>query len=95
MPYIKQGQREALDKQIDELVAAIEKQHTDLDLDPGILNYVVTKLAINLNFRRNYKNFNAIVGALECCKLELYRRGIAPYEDKKIQENGDVYDSSK
>lgn len=95
MPYIKKEQRETLDKQITELAAAIEKQHTDVDLDPGILNYVVTKLILDLNFRRNYKNFNAVVGALECCKLELYRRGIAPYEDKKIQENGDVYDSRK
>jgi hypothetical protein len=27
---------------------------------------------------------------LECCKLELYRKIAAPYEDIKIQENGDV-----
>ena len=31
------------------------------------------------------------MGALECAKLELYRRVAAPYEDVKIMENGDVY----
>ncbi len=35
--------------------------------------------------------FNAVVGALECAKLELYRRMVAPYENGKIAENGDVY----
>lgn len=33
-----------------------------------------------------------MVGALECAKLELYRRIAIPYEEQKIQENGDVYD---
>lgn len=37
-----------------------------------------------------YSDYNALVGALECTKLELYRRHIAPYEDKKIAEHGDV-----
>lgn len=31
------------------------------------------------------------VGALECCKLEFYRRVAVPYEDRKIKSNGDVY----
>lgn len=32
-----------------------------------------------------------IQGALECCKLEFYRRVAVPYEDRKIKLNGDVY----
>jgi len=39
----------------------------------------------------SYSNVNEIIGALECIKLELYRRVAAPYEDLKIEENGDVY----
>ena len=31
-----------------------------------------------------------IIGALECIKMELYRRGVSEYEDKKILENGDI-----
>jgi hypothetical protein len=38
----------------------------------------------------NYQHFNDVLGALEGAKLELYRRRIAPYEDTKIVENGDV-----
>jgi len=30
------------------------------------------------------------ITACECAKLEFYRRYVAPYEDKKIEENGDV-----
>jgi hypothetical protein len=36
----------------------------------------------------NYKNINAAVGVLECCKQELYRMTAAPYEDIKINNNG-------
>jgi hypothetical protein len=39
----------------------------------------------------SYKNINQAIGALECAKLELYRRVAAPYEDKKALINGDVY----
>jgi hypothetical protein len=31
------------------------------------------------------------VGAIECCKLEFYRRVAVPYEERKIKTNGDVY----
>ena len=34
-----------------------------------------------------------MVGVLECCKLELYRKLAAPYEDTKEMESGPVYDS--
>ena len=32
------------------------------------------------------------MGALEGVKLEMYRRKISAYEDRKIEMNGDVYD---
>ena len=38
----------------------------------------------------NYADINSAIGVLECAKLELYRRQAAPYEDKKIEENGEV-----
>ena len=38
----------------------------------------------------SYATYNEIVGALECVKLEVYRRAIAPYEDQKIRDNGDI-----
>ena len=60
---------------------------------PGELNYLIT-FAVASYFERHgpsYAAINDIVGALEGCKLEFYRRIAAPYEDQKIIENGDVY----
>lgn len=60
---------------------------------PGDLNYLFTRLAWEY-FQRNgpnYTTINDVIGALESAKLEFYRRVAAPYEDKKIVENGDVY----
>lgn len=66
---------------------------TDSITTPGQLNYVFTQLAIAYLSRNeeNYQHYNDIIGALEACKLELYRRKTSFYEDKKIQENSDVY----
>jgi hypothetical protein len=38
-----------------------------------------------------YADYNAVIGALEACKLEFYRRVVSLYEDKKKEINGDVY----
>ena len=59
----------------------------------GELNYFISTL-INwyINEKgKNYATLNEVIGVLECAKLELYRRVAAPYEDSKIQMNGDVY----
>ena len=42
-----------------------------------------------------YQNVNAIIGALECAKLELYRRLIAPYEDTKVEKMEMFIDAGK
>ena len=39
----------------------------------------------------SYHAYNEIIGVLECVKQEFYRRMVAPYEDKKCEENGDVF----
>ena len=60
---------------------------------PGELNYRIT-VDINeyLQFHGvSYAKINEVIGVLECAKLELYRRIASPYEDKKKEENGDVY----
>ena len=78
MPYIKQELREA--------IRAGGKAES-----PGELNYALTLLCLDyLGDAPKYQSFNDVIGALECCKLELYRRRVAPYEDVKISENGDV-----
>lgn len=93
MPYIDQKHRKALDESIDALISrmgwtvAVDKIGRD-----GILNYVVTRLLMGrLGPMPRYSDLNEVMGVLECAKLELYRRMAAPYEDKKREENGDVY----
>lgn len=63
----------------------------------GDLNYAITKLITHYldNFGHRYEHFNAVIGVLECAKLEVYRRVVAPYEDEKKEENGDVYQVSE
>lgn len=80
MPYVTPAIRRALD--YDEREA----------LTPGELNYEITQLALGyLGTSPDYRKYNDVIGVLESCKLELYRRAVAPYEDTKIEENGDVY----
>lgn len=58
----------------------------------GELNYELTKVVkryIGLDF--NYQKLNDAIGALEGCKLELFRRVVSVYEDKKRILNGDVF----
>jgi hypothetical protein len=79
MPYIPQS----------------EKQHVDQDnliTTAGQFNYALNQL-VSIYIEQNgfnYQTSNDIIGAMECAKLELYRRLVAPYEDKKILQNGDV-----
>lgn len=84
MPYIDENKRYSSEE---ELVCGWTPENA------GELNYMVS-LFINRYLSQNglnYANVNEMIGALECCKLELYRRVAAPYEDLKCKENGDVY----
>ena len=77
MPYIKPSERES---------------SRFKPINAGQLNYAFTRLIQEyLGYTPNYQRFNDVIGALESCKLELYRRKIVPYEDLKITENTDVY----
>lgn len=59
----------------------------------GHLNFLITSLVADWIARegKSYTSINAAIGALECAKLELYRRVAVPYEDDKCAANGDVY----
>ena len=85
MPYIKKEQRQLKDYSLCRVINEISSY--------GDLNYIITKLcqAVVETKGECYDTYNSLVGALECCKLEMYRRAIARYEDKKKEENSDVY----
>jgi len=85
MPYISQRTRNefVLDRGFS-LPYTIE--------NPGELNYLITELVkVYRATNHGYQAINDIIGALEGAKLEFYRRIAAPYEDLKIEGNGDVY----
>ena len=81
MPYIKQSDRVEI------------SSGARLAKTAGELNFRLTSIANEYLEARgqSYTTFNEVIGALECAKLEMYRRMVAPYEDHKMIENGDVY----
>ena len=92
MPYIEKKDRLTLDYSIESLAIRI----STYDEIAGRFNYSISRMIDIILGQRglNYANVNEIVGALECIKLELYRRIASPYEDKKIEENGDVFNEN-
>jgi hypothetical protein len=85
MPYIKKERRDAI-------------VSGDAPQDAGELNFALTTMVDKYLQNRGdlrYAHINEAVGALECAKLELYRRVAAPYEDEKMKESGDVYRSKE
>lgn len=85
MPYIAEESRPPIDRSLADLMTRLPT------LGVGDLNYAITRL-LQATGPESYAEFNALVGVLECCKLEFYRRAVAAYEDVKVFENGDVYD---
>jgi hypothetical protein len=82
MPYLKHDEREALKITVPRME------------DVGELNYVLTQVikAYVGQSALRYWVINDVMGALECAKLEFFRRVAIPYENIKRKENGDVYD---
>ena len=89
MPYIIKDRRIELDTEIEILIDKAQRV--------GELNYIITcildgyisKFAGSEGI--DYNAINAIIGVLECCKAEFYRRRAVPYESGKCEEQGDVY----
>ncbi|NCQ51660.1 hypothetical protein GW796_07155 [archaeon] len=92
MPYVTKNFRQELEPLIDALsqkVLEINSNNPKQTRD-GLLNFAVTEI-LNQTFpNAKYTDFNELIGFLECCKLEYYRKKIAPYEDLKESENGAV-----
>lgn len=86
MPYIRQDLRAHL----------LPTDYPRRARNAGELNYQFTMLAIQYvnDMGLSYEVLNGVVGALESAKAEFQRRVVAPYEDRKIKENGDVYSGS-
>lgn len=97
MPYIKSKSREKLDDSINILakqIVAISKQEEGEGAFAGLLNYSCTRLAlevIRLRFGHiRYWLIAIVAGVFSNVSGEFYRRLATPYEDKQIENHGDV-----
>lgn len=61
----------------------------------GDINYAFSRILGGLMGQISYSKIALITGVLENIKQEFYRRAAAPYEDKKIAENGDIKEYKK
>lgn len=88
MPYIKKDGREKFAHALN----VIEQLFEHNGVTPGELNYLISRIAHSYVARKglNYTRLNDVVGVFTAAKDEFYRRVVAPYEDKKISENGDI-----
>lgn len=81
MPYINPDDR-----------AELEPHMGREPMTPGELNYCVTCLCDGyLAGNLDYQALNDVQGALACVMNEIYRRIAAPYEDVKLEINGEVF----
>jgi len=84
MPYIPDKHR----RFADQAVYAIIKVLRILGCK-GTLNYILYKVAKQTC--TSYGDWSRFIAELECCKLEIYRRQLGPYEQEAIKRNGDIY----
>ena len=78
-PYISQERRHEIDEQ------SVTPGNT------GELTYALYRACLDyLPQGARFADYSQVIAALECTKLEFYRRHVVPYEDTKIAETGDV-----
>lgn len=87
MPYIKMTQRDKLENHIRYLVRAIDSDYDS----SGVVNYVLCRIVDMIYGQGGYDRLSDGIKALECAKLEFYRKRMVPYEDKKCEENSEVF----
>ena len=92
MPYIDENSRTQVDQAINRLVDIIGENRTPEELlaVAGVLNYTISRLITEVSGDISYGKCAILTGVLENVKQEYYRRAAAPYEDQKIEANGDI-----
>lgn len=106
MPYISRGLRPGLDAGIEQLVAALLLSHDSEGKDAsalGSMNYIFSRImALYLMLTHEgdegippdpitYERLKNVRAVLSDASAEFYRRIMEPYEDGKIETNGDVF----
>jgi hypothetical protein len=89
MPYIEREDRYGMLEEIDTLQAYIKSK--------GDLNYAICQLVgvLILGEKISYTNISKWIDGVHDAETELRRRLLEPYENLKIEENGDVESFTK
>lgn len=101
---MKMGLNQEIEELSNKIVRICESTDEPAMNRAGLINYTFTMLIKNVyeTYHQHelddnnstssvrYADYNEVIGVLESCKLEFYRRHVAAYEDRKIKENGDV-----
>ncbi len=97
MPYLEQVQKDAIEPELLKVLEAVEGLRAAAELDgrkplshETALKYIVCYLYMAW-FRGGYTSLSHGLGALEAAKQEVYRREVAPYEDRAAARNGDIF----
>lgn len=92
MPYIKEEHRKTLEPIIDNLLREI----ANIQLDDNtanvecIINYFMLKLLSNVYSVKTQGEIYDVIGLLECCKLEFYRKTAASINDQEEYDQGEI-----
>ena len=90
MPYVEQKLRKQLAKWLNGLSTNLAWLTDNGKKNNGVVTYVLYKILKDVYSNGNYEILSNAIKVLETTKLEFYRRIISPYEDSKINSNGDV-----
>jgi hypothetical protein len=92
MPYIRQKDRCLLEERIHAFFS--ENDLYQRNFTAGEWNYIVTRMtliAMKPSTGWDYDSISSAIRVLNDSAAEMRRRLLDPYEDKKIEENGDVF----
>jgi len=81
----------SLSEAISSLASEIESTPLLADKKAGVTNYAITKLIIAFYLFPRYDEMQEAAEVVGCAADRFYDQRVAPYEDRKISECGDVY----
>lgn len=87
MPYITPAERTRFDAHINALSAELQRD----GCEAGNLNYVISSLVVKAFVaNKRYAEANKLLGVLTAVSAEFYRMDVAPYEDEKRAQHGEI-----
>ena len=90
MPYIGKEQRAVINKFLDGLIVILVNRTNSGKINSGEVVYTIYKILKEIYGGGNFERRSNALRVLEAAKLEYYRKVIVEYEEKKLQEHGDV-----